>query len=79
MLVDNELVGVIADRFGDDVFIVRENENQFRFTARISISSQFYAWVFGLGGGVKILSPKKVADRFKEQLDAVSKNYLPEK
>lgn len=79
MLVDNELVGVIADRFGDDVFIVRENENQFRFTARISISSQFYAWVFGLGGGVKILSPKKVADGFKEQLDAVSKNYLPEK
>ena len=79
LLVDNELVGVIADRFGDDVFIVRENENQFRFTARISISSQFYAWVFGLGGGVKILSPKKVADGFKEQLDAVSKNYLPEK
>lgn len=72
MLVDNELVGVIADRFGDDIFLVRENENQFKFTARISISSQFYAWVFGLGGGVKILSPKKVADDFKKQLEAVS-------
>ena len=24
MLVNNELVGVIADRFGDDIFIVKE-------------------------------------------------------
>ena len=59
MLVNNELVGVIADRFGDDIFIVKENDNQFRFSAKISISSQFYAWVFGLGGGVKILSPQR--------------------
>lgn len=76
MLVDNSLVGVIADQFGDDIFIVKENENQFRFTAKISISSQFYAWLFGLKGGVKILSPQKVVDGFKAQLDAVSANYF---
>ena len=75
MLVDNELVGVIADRFGENVFIVKENDRQFKFTARISISSQFFAWVFGLKGGVKILSPKKVADEFKAQLKAVNDNY----
>lgn len=75
MLVDNELVGVIADRFGEDVFIVKENEHQFRFTARISISSQFFAWVFGLKGGVKILSPTKVVNEFKAHLGAVNDNY----
>ena len=76
MLVDNSLVGVIADQFGDDIFIVKENENQFRFTAKISISSQFYAWLFGLKGSVKILSPQQVVDGFKAQLDAVSANYF---
>lgn len=75
MLVNNELVGVIADRFGDDIFIVKENDNQFRFSAKISISSQFYAWVFGLGGGVKILSPQRVVDGFKEHLNSVNYNY----
>ena len=75
MLVNNELVGVIADRFGDDIFIVKENDNQFRFSAKISISSQFYAWVFGLGGGVKILSPQRVVDGFKEHLNSVNNNY----
>lgn len=75
MLVNNELVGVIADRFGDDIFIVKENNNQFRFSAKISISSQFYAWVFGLGGGVKILSPQRVVDGFKEHLNSVNNNY----
>lgn len=79
MLVDNELVGVIADKFGGDIFIVKENENQFRFSAKISISSQFYAWVFGLGGGVKILSPQKVVDGFKHHLDEVCRNYLDNK
>ena len=75
MLVNNELVGVIADRFGDDIFIVKENDNQFRFSAKISISSQFYAWVFGLGGGIKILSPQRVVDGFKEHLNSVNNNY----
>lgn len=78
MLVDNELVGVIADQFGDDVFIVKENDNSFRFSSKISISSQFYAWVFGLGGSVKILSPKKVVDGYKQHIEAVYKNYSQE-
>lgn len=76
MLVDNELVGVIADQFGDDIFIVKENDNCFRFSSKISISSQFYAWVFGLGGSVKILSPKKVVDGYKQHIEAVYKKYL---
>lgn len=78
MLVDNELVGVIADQFGDDVFIVKENDNSFRFSSKISISSQFYAWVFGFGGSVKILSPKKVVDGYKQHIEAVYKNYSQE-
>ena len=66
----------IGDKNEYTNYIVKENDNQFRFSAKISISSQFYAWVFGLGGGVKILSPQKVVDGFKAQLDAVSANYF---
>ncbi len=69
--VDNSLVGVIADRFGSDVFITKETDNSFYITINVLLSPQFYAWVFGLGDKVKILSPKKAQDEFKEQLEKV--------
>ena len=68
LLVKNELIGVIADRFGDDVYIVRYDEDNFTVTVNVMLSPQFYAWVFGLDGGVKILSPQKAATEFKDKI-----------
>ncbi len=73
--VDNELVGVIVDRFGPDVYIVRESENSFLVTVRVILSPQFYAWVFGLGKSIKILAPKRVKDGFLERLNEIKCLY----
>ncbi|MCD8025447.1 MAG: WYL domain-containing protein, partial [Clostridiales bacterium] len=73
--VKNELIGVIVDRFGADVFIVRKTDETFCVSVDIMLSPQFYAWVFGFGGEVKILSPEKVVKEFRDRLSRVSELY----
>ncbi len=62
--VDNDMIGVIVDRFGTDVLILRETEKSFTITLHVITSPQFFAWVFGMGGKVRILSPKSAVDCF---------------
>lgn len=73
--VDNSLVGVIVDRFGSDVMIMKESESSFTVNVDVMLSPQFYAWVFGLGGKVKILSPQRAVDEYKERLTEIIDKY----
>ncbi|MEE0913615.1 MAG: WYL domain-containing protein [Ruminococcus sp.] len=74
--VDNGLIGVIVDRFGSDIFIKEESENTFVVTVKVMLSPQFYAWVFGLGDKIKILSPKRAVDEYREKLKRLTEAYL---
>ncbi len=73
--VDNSLIGVIVDRFGSDIFIVKESENTFTVSVKVMLSPQFYAWIFGLEDKIKILEPKSVADEFSQKIKAISQLY----
>lgn len=66
--VQNDMIGVIVDRFGNNIIVTRETDNTFSVNVSVMLSPQFYAWVFGLGGKVKIVSPQKAVDEFKNQL-----------
>lgn len=74
--VDNELVGVIADRFGSDVFISQESDTSFTVSVSVVLSPQFYAWVFGFDGGVRILSPDVAVREYRERLLKSSSQYF---
>lgn len=74
--VDNSLVGVIADRFGSDIFISKESETNFKVSVRVMLSPQFYAWLFGLGDKVRILSPSEAVEKYNEQLNEILMVYL---
>lgn len=74
--VKNELIGVIVDRFGTDIFITKESDETFCINVSVILSQQFYAWLFGLGDGVKILTPKRVADEYKGSLEKIINAYL---
>jgi len=65
---DNDLIGVILDRFGTDVIIVNVDEDHFQVRHEVAISGQFYGWLVGLGPAVRIVSPKHVADEFRQRL-----------
>lgn len=74
--VDNSLVGVIADRFGADIFISKDSETSFKVSVRVMLSPQFYAWLFGLGDKVRILSPLSAVEKYNEQINEILMAYL---
>ena len=72
---DNSMVNVIIDRFGKDIVISSVDENHFRTTVNVSLSSQFLGWIMGLGGKVKITGPSEVVDMMKSELKILFEQY----
>lgn len=79
LLCDESLAGIIIDRFGQDVTFIKHDDEHFEINVNIVLSPQFYSWVFGLGGRIKILSPQKAISGFTEQLDNVKNLYTEDK
>lgn len=75
LLCDNSLAHVIIDRFGKETVFVDRGDGSFSFTACVSLSRQFFGWVFGLGGKVKIISPAAVAREYADCLKAELAGY----
>ena len=73
--VENDLIGVIVDRFGSDVYIVRESDSSFLITVKVMLSPQFYAWLFGLGPKVRMLTPKRAVDEYKDKISELNALY----
>lgn len=73
----NTLAGVFIDRFGESANIRPNFDNPNTFIVRITvyISPQFFAWIFGLGKDIKIISPKSVINDFKTMTENILKNY----
>lgn len=68
------LAGVMIDRFGTDPTF-HKTEGGFRFSARVMVSPNFFAWVLSFGSQVKILSPEWVRDKYLEELRATLEIY----
>lgn len=71
----NRLIGVVLDRFGQDVFLSKEDGEHFTAVVRVAVSPQFLSWVFGFGAEVKILSPAHVTQAFAQQAQAALGEY----
>lgn len=64
----------IIDRFGLEPTFIKHSDGTFDVTVRVFISEQFFGWVTGLGGLVKIKSPENIAARYKEFLHKLLEN-----
>ncbi len=68
MEFDNELAGVVIDKFGKDVNIVKTGAKKFVVSENIRVSNQFFGWIFGLGSGAKIIAPASVVNAMNEEI-----------
>lgn len=59
---DNELVGVVFDRFGTNIPIVKTQENRFVCHVKVAVSPHFLSWIMSFGKKAKIISPASVAE-----------------
>ena len=72
---ENRLAGAVIDRFGKEVMLIPDGNEHFTVSADIAVSPQFYAWVFGFGTAVEILSPESARDEIAQLATSVSRIY----
>ena len=63
------------DKFGKEVWLSKVDDWHFKISVPVTVSPQFFAWVFGLGNYVTITAPESVVKQMKDMLDKVSKRY----
>ena len=76
LVVRNDLVGVILDRFGKDIIVIPYDEEHFKTTVNVAVSPQFFGWIMSFGTGIKIISPEDVVEKLKEEIKQLSEQYL---
>ena len=74
LLCDNDTIGTIIDRFGENVKTEIADENHFIAHIDHAISHVFFCWIFGFGGKVRIISPDSAISKYKELLQSALEN-----
>lgn len=72
---ENDLVGVVFDRFGTDVRIVKADEEHFICTVKVAVSPHFLSWIVSFGRRAKIMSPDYVVDEMYTLIRESLENY----
>ena len=69
-----KLAGAMIDRFGSELNFIKTDFG-FKFTLRLIISHNFFAWVLGFGSDLRIIAPDSVRREFAILLKEIAKNY----
>ena len=65
---NDKLIGVVYDKFGEDIKMVRINENYCVASVKVQISPTFWGWLFQFGKQMTVLSPEGVINEYKQRL-----------
>lgn len=72
---ENYLAGVMIDRFGKEVMMVKQDEEHFVVNVKVAVSRQFLSWVMSLGEGAKLIGPEPVVEQMKEEVERLIRQY----
>lgn len=72
----NDLVGVVIDRFGKDLTIMKKDEEHFLAKVNVAVSRQFLGWVFAIGDGLKITAPENVVEQMRNEIERLHTEYM---
>ena len=75
LLCENNMIGVLLDKFGADVAIRKEDEAHVMAHMDVAVSPQFFGWLAGLGSRVRLEAPEDVRKEFVEYLKMISMTY----
>lgn len=68
--VQGDKVEIITDRFGKNAELIPDGENA-RAKVNVRVSPQFFGWVAGLGGAVRIAAPLSLVEEYKSYLQSL--------
>ena len=69
------MVGVVLDRFGQDLILIPDGEDHFTVTLPVVVSPQFFGWLFGLDGGVELIRPAAAVEQYTDHLRRQLERY----
>ena len=68
LLVEANKIEIIMDRFGDAAEIYAKNKDVGKAVVKVHKSPQFFGWIAGMAGAVKIEGPKRLKKEYNEYL-----------
>lgn len=71
----NRLAGVVIDRFGKDIMMIKDGNDNFTVTVPIFESPQFYGWLLSLGEDATLVEPKAAVDKMKSYIEGICRKY----
>ena len=72
---ENQMIGVLIDRFGKDIDIIPVDESHFKVNVAVNVSPQFIGWVVALGEGIRITAPEAVVERMRNEIKRLDAQY----
>lgn len=71
LLVNGDKVEIIRDRFGEAANVYRNDANTAKAVVKVRKSEQFFGWIAGLGGTVRIASPESLKCEYVDYLKSL--------
>ncbi|MBQ6867606.1 MAG: WYL domain-containing protein [Clostridia bacterium] len=71
----NKLAGVVIDRFGKDIMMLKDGDDNFTVSVPIFESPQFYGWLLSLGEDAILLEPASAVEKMKKYIEGIYKKY----
>lgn len=75
LLVDNNFIEDIYDKFGSGITTSSYGAKQFTFTEKVNVNDTFFGWVASYGKHIKILAPEEVKNEFVSKLQESLSQY----
>lgn len=65
----NSLIGVVYDKFGEDIQMERYDEESCTATVTVQLSPTFWGWLFQFAGEMQIVEPRELIDTYRHLLE----------
>lgn len=75
ILCKNSAIGVLIDRFGTDVTILKKDEAHSRVFVKVADNKLFIHWIMAMGDNFKIIGPENLVKEVHEELERLTKQY----
>lgn len=72
---ENDCVGILIDRFGREIPIVKLDETHFKTDVEVVPSNLFLSWIMSFGDKIKITAPENVVEDLKNLLRNLNETY----
>lgn len=70
---DKSPIGIVYDKFGEDVPMLKEDKDTFIATVKMQVSPTFWGWLFQFADKMEILSPDILTKGYKEHIQLILK------